>query len=220
MTNHENTRHVESVVCFIYSSFGLLGHKKHCLDMLTHLTVFGHSHQVPPWVKLPAFYLLDAISKNVFDPYARHFAPFVIRLFLETYQQVDQPTRSKMEEMLITWRTGAPGDKELFGTITQRSIEQGIWGGDLTSQVDVSTASSSWLIHRSFHCQPGGHNQVSRAQVLSELEFTLGQKERSVQANPWDQAIQRHIQVLQQVGYMLHHETRTTHFTILVTDAC
>ena len=30
------------------------------------------------------------------------FRPFVISLFLETYQQVDQATRSKMEEMLLT----------------------------------------------------------------------------------------------------------------------
>lgn len=89
-------------------------------------------------MKLPTFYLLDAISKNVFDPYARHFAPFVIPLFLDTYQQVDQTTRSKMEEMLLTWRTGAPSGKELFGVITQLAIERGIWGGDSTSSVDVS----------------------------------------------------------------------------------
>lgn len=89
-------------------------------------------------MKLPAFYLLDAISKNVFDPYARHFAPFVIPLFLDTYQQVDQPTRSKMEEMLLTWRTGAPSGKELFGVITQLAIERGVWGGNSTLSIDVS----------------------------------------------------------------------------------
>jgi hypothetical protein len=89
-------------------------------------------------MKLPGFYLLDAISKNVFDPYARHFAPFVIPLFLDTYRQVDQVTRSKMEEMLLTWRTGAPNGKELFGVITQLTIERGVWGGDTTSSVEVS----------------------------------------------------------------------------------
>lgn len=104
-------------------------------------------------MKLPAFYLLDAISKNVFDPYARHFAPFVIPLFLDTYQHVDQATRSKMEEMLLTWRTGAPSGKELFGVITQLAIERGVWGGDPTSSADVSIsighqsaeAKLSWL---------------------------------------------------------------------------
>lgn len=58
------------------------------------------------WMKLPAFYLLDAISKNVFEPYARQFAPFVGSLFRESYGQVDQNIRSKMEEMLLTVTRG------------------------------------------------------------------------------------------------------------------
>ena len=49
-------------------------------------------------MKLPAFYLLDAMSKNVFDPYARLFAPVVVRLYIDTYQIVDQATRYKMED--------------------------------------------------------------------------------------------------------------------------
>src|ERR1700722_6314607 len=89
------------------------------------------------WMKLPAFYLLDAISKNVFEPYASHFAAIVIPLFLETYDQVDQSTRSKMEEMLLTWRTGSPTGKELFGVVPQVAIERGIWG-DPNHGVDVS----------------------------------------------------------------------------------
>jgi pre-mRNA cleavage complex 2 protein Pcf11 len=78
-------------------------------------------------MKLPAFYLVDALSKNVFDPYAGLFASIVAPLFLETYQQVDQQTRSKMEEMLLTWRTGAPNGRELFGVGPQVAIERGIW---------------------------------------------------------------------------------------------
>jgi len=41
---------------------------------------------------LPAFYLLDAMSKNAYESHwhVRHFAPFVTGLFLATYQQVDQ----------------------------------------------------------------------------------------------------------------------------------
>ncbi|KAF9226570.1 hypothetical protein BS17DRAFT_775836 [Gyrodon lividus] len=142
-----------------------------------------HIRRVPPWMKLPGFYLLDAISKNVFDPYGRQFAPFVIPLFLDTYQQVDQATRSKMEEMLLTWRTGAPNGKELFGVITQLTIERGVWGGDTTSSVDGY----------------GGSSHVSKVQVLSELEFTLGQKERALQNNHWDATAQKHVEVLQQL---------------------
>ena len=89
-------------------------------------------------MKLPAFYLLDAISKNVFDPYARHFTPVVVRLYLDTYEQVDQTTRSKMEEMLLTWRTGAPNGRELFGVVPQVAIERQIWPGDPNQHAQVS----------------------------------------------------------------------------------
>ena len=96
--------------------------------MTNHFYFWFSLSQVPSWAKLPAFYLLDAISKNFFDPYARIFAPFVVSLFLQTYSQVDEPTRAKMEEMVLTWRTGSPSRFELFGAQHQLSIEQGIWG--------------------------------------------------------------------------------------------
>ncbi|GLB33916.1 putative RPR [Lyophyllum shimeji] len=147
--------------------------------------VESHIRRVPPWMKLPAFYLLDAISKNVYEPYARHFAAFVIPLFLETYGQVDENTRSKMEEMLLTWRTGSPHGKELFGVPPQVAIERGVWG-DGGSSHSMS----------SFH---SGSGHITKAQVLSELEFTLGQKERALQANPYDAASQNHVNVLHQL---------------------
>lgn len=147
----------------------------------------SHIRRVLPWMKLPAFYLLDAISKNVFDPYARQFTPLVVRLFLDTYEQVDQNTRSKMEEMLLTWRTGAPTGRELFGVVPQVAIERHIWGGEATQ----SAASSSR--------HTAGSSSISTAQVLSELEFVLSQKERSVVANPYDKMAQNHVAVLQQL---------------------
>jgi pre-mRNA cleavage complex 2 protein Pcf11 len=84
-------------------------------------------------MKLPAFYLLDAISKNVYEPYACRFTSFVVPLYLETYSQVDEGTRGKMEEMLLTWRTGSPTGKELFGVPQQIAIERGVWGDGGTS---------------------------------------------------------------------------------------
>jgi len=137
-------------------------------------------------MKLPAFYLLDAISKNVYEPYARHFAVFVIPLFLETYGQVDENTRSKMEEMLLTWRTGSPQGKELFGVPPQVAIERGVWG-------DGGSSHNSPLGFYS------GSGHITKAQVLSELEFTLGQKERALQANPYDVTSQNHVNVLHQL---------------------
>lgn len=136
-------------------------------------------------MKLPAFYLLDAISKNVYVPYAHHFSVFVVPLYLETYDLVDQSTRSKMEEMLLTWRTGSPQGAELFGLIPQRDIEHGVWGAGARRD-PVS----------GFYA---GAGQITRAQVISELEFTLGQKERTFQANPYDSVAKHHVGVLHQV---------------------
>jgi pre-mRNA cleavage complex 2 protein Pcf11 len=94
-------------------------------------------------MKLPAFYVLDAISKNVYEPYGRTFASFIVPLFLDTYAQVDQTIRSKMEEMLITWRTGGPNGRELFGMGPQAAIERGIWGGD---NLEVRVANLSFTL--------------------------------------------------------------------------
>jgi pre-mRNA cleavage complex 2 protein Pcf11 len=156
-------------------------------------------------MKLPAFYLLDAISKNVYEPYARHFAAFVIPLFLDTYEQVDQNTRSKMEEMLLTWRSGAPNGKELFGIVPQVGIERGVWGGESNHGTDVSTVNfvTRQFTHTPYQVTSGfysGSGQISKSQVLSELEFTLGQKERALQVNPYDSISQNHVNVLQQVS--------------------
>jgi pre-mRNA cleavage complex 2 protein Pcf11 len=168
-------------------------------------------------MKLPAFYLLDAISKNVYEPYARHFATFVNPLFLETYDQVDQSIRSKMEEMLLTWRTGAPNGKELFGVVPQVSIERGIWGGEPTHNKDVSCIHPT-LIRDSYSSHlhglgvrqstglASGSGHISKSQVLCELEFTLGQKERALQANPYDTVSQNHVNVLQQVCHLSYSE--------------
>ncbi|KAG6911199.1 hypothetical protein DXG01_003066 [Tephrocybe rancida] len=144
----------------------------------------SHIRRVPPWMKLPAFYLLDAISKNVYEPYARHFAIFVIPLFLETYGLVDEATRSKMEEMLLTWRTGSPHGKELFGVPAQVSIERGVWGDGGSNQ------------NSGFY---NGTGHITKAQVLSELEFSLSQKERALQTNPFDTTTQGHVGVLHQL---------------------
>ncbi|KAF7793670.1 hypothetical protein EIP86_004785 [Pleurotus ostreatoroseus] len=141
-----------------------------------------HIRRAPPFAKLPAFYLLDAICKNVFEPYARLFTPVVVRLFLDTYELVDQSTRQKMDEMLLTWRTGAPNGRELFGTVPQLALERKIWGGESTQN-----GSSR------------GSNGISTPQVLTELDLVLHQKENLLQANPYDKQSQTHVAVLQQL---------------------
>ena len=143
-------------------------------------------------MKLFAFYLLDAISKNVYELYAHRFSSFVVPLFLESYFQVDESTRDKMEEMLLTWRTGSPSRKELFGVHQQIAMERSIWGdGGLSNSFTVSP-SSGFL---------SGTGRITKSQVLSELQFTLGQKERAVLSNPYDLTSQSHMDVLRQVCF-------------------
>ncbi|KAI0068792.1 hypothetical protein BV25DRAFT_1874001 [Artomyces pyxidatus] len=140
----------------------------------------AHIRRVPPWMKLPAFYLVDAISKNLYDPFAHHFASIVSPLFLETYGQVDPVTRTKMEEMLLTWRNGGPNGRQLFGVGVQNAIERGIWGSS-------SGAEGS------------ANGFISKAQVLSELQFTLNQTQQRLSSNPYDTEARNNLGVLQQL---------------------
>jgi pre-mRNA cleavage complex 2 protein Pcf11 len=145
-------------------------------------------------MKLPAFYLLDAISKNVYEPYARVFASIVIPLFLDTYRTVDEGTRSKMDEMFLTWRTGAPNGKELFGLGPQMAIERGIWGNQ------------------------AGPGQITKTQVMSELNFALQAKERALLTNPNDHASKHHIQVLYQLRSLVEAGVSQEELTQILTQ--
>ncbi|KIK68045.1 hypothetical protein GYMLUDRAFT_81519 [Collybiopsis luxurians FD-317 M1] len=161
----------------------------------------AHIRKVPPWVKLPVFYLLDMISKNIYEPYARHFSRFVVALFIEAYQQVDEATRSKMVELVLTWRSGSPTGKELFGVPAQVAIERSIWG-DGSNSVGSPLETLLAIAKNAVQSSSGfytGVGQITKAQVISELEFTLGQKERAVQANPSDYTSKNHVMVLQQL---------------------
>ncbi|THH10229.1 hypothetical protein EW145_g1475 [Phellinidium pouzarii] len=151
----------------------------------------AHIRRVPHWMKLPAFYVLDAISKNVYDPYASKFSAFVVSLFLETYGQVDPSTRSKMEEMLVTWRTGAPSGKELFGVAAQVSLERQVWGNDPLSTLENPS-------RRQGHAAP-----LTKSQVLAELDVTLALKEQASHVNPYDAASQNQVNVLHQLRRMV-----------------
>lgn len=106
---------------------------------------FAH-RQCPPAYLLPTFYLLDSISKNIGPPYLTLFSRFLERTFLSSYHAVDSSTKTKLEELLGTWKTGAGDGGELFRTQeemssgaggeglkregrVQRGIENALWGG-------------------------------------------------------------------------------------------
>ncbi|KAL5508043.1 PCF11 [Sanghuangporus vaninii] len=152
----------------------------------------AHIRRVPAWMKLPAFYVLDAISKNVYDPYAAKFSVFVVPLFLEAYGQVDPQTRSKMEEMLVTWRTGAPSGKELFGVAAQVSLERQIWGNDSSVVAESSSRRPAQV-------------SITKSQVLAELDVTLALKEQALLVNPYDTLATNQVNVLRQLRRMVEH---------------
>ncbi|KPV74576.1 uncharacterized protein RHOBADRAFT_8287, partial [Rhodotorula graminis WP1] len=99
--------------------------------IITALTLFAHEHLLrmsgvvaqcldehlrscPPQHVLPTFYLLDSISKNIGPPYLALFGRFLERAFLQAYHAADAATRTKLEELLGTWKTGGADGGELF----------------------------------------------------------------------------------------------------------
>jgi len=125
-------------------------------------------------MKLPAFYLLDSICKNVYQEYAHRFAPMVTNMFLDAYRSVDHATQAKMEEMLVTWRNGAPGGRELFGVTPQIDIERIVFSGHgAVSMVVTSSkhARSTLLIrdHRDLNFTPRHQFPRSKCWLSSRL---------------------------------------------------
>ena len=48
----------------------------------------------PPWLKVLAFYLLNVISKNVYELYAHRFSTFVVPRYCESYPALRGPMAS------------------------------------------------------------------------------------------------------------------------------
>ncbi|GAA6024918.1 hypothetical protein JCM10207_004268, partial [Rhodosporidiobolus poonsookiae] len=136
--------------------------------VITALTLFAHEHSVrmgavvaqcldehlrscPPAYLLPTFYLLDSISKNIGAPYVALFARFLERAFLSAYHSADSSTRTKLEELLGTWKTGGADGGELFrlpGEIgegregrVQRGIETALWGAGGRARAGLSATT-------------------------------------------------------------------------------
>jgi hypothetical protein len=65
--------------------------------------------QTSPQKKLPAFYVLDSVVKNVGTPYTIFLSRGLYSTFMEAYALVDTNVRRKMDEMLKTWKEPVPG---------------------------------------------------------------------------------------------------------------
>lgn len=85
--------------------------------------------QVAPQRKLPAFYVLDSIVKNVGTPYTLFFGRKLYQTFMDAYASVDNVTRRKMDEMLKTWKEPVPGSidtRPVFPPDVVRPIENAL----------------------------------------------------------------------------------------------
>ncbi|KAJ2846959.1 mRNA 3' end processing factor, partial [Coemansia erecta] len=80
-----------------------------------------------PKLKLPAFYLLDSILKNVGGMYVSLMHGRIGKIFVEMWKSVDDEVRAKMERTLKTWRHGFEGGyKNLFPDFVLHQIEEDI----------------------------------------------------------------------------------------------
>jgi pre-mRNA cleavage complex 2 protein Pcf11 len=88
-----------------------------------------HFVQTAPMKKLPAFYVLDSVVKNVGTPYTLFFGRNLYSTFMEAYVLVDNNIRRKMEEMLKTWKEPVPGSMDtrpVFPIEITRPIENAL----------------------------------------------------------------------------------------------
>ncbi|ORY01297.1 hypothetical protein K493DRAFT_312463 [Basidiobolus meristosporus CBS 931.73] len=81
--------------------------------------------RVHPRQKLPVFYLLDSICKNVRGVYINLFARGIVKTFLDTYFSVDQATQKNLERVLSTWKNGPKGP--LYPPEVIKNIEHSLY---------------------------------------------------------------------------------------------
>ncbi|KAI4103245.1 MAG: hypothetical protein LQ339_004348 [Xanthoria mediterranea] len=72
-----------------------------------------HIRNVPPDRKLPAFYVLDSIAKNVGGAYTRCLGQNLYHTFMNAYASVQAPIRKKLDEMVKTWKEPVPGSTDM-----------------------------------------------------------------------------------------------------------
>ncbi|CCU82403.1 mRNA cleavage factor complex component Pcf11 [Blumeria hordei DH14] len=88
-----------------------------------------HIKTTSPQKKLPSFYVLDSVVKNVGTPYTLFFGRQLYTTFMEAYALVDNNVRRKMDEMLKTWKEPVPGSMDtrpVFPPEVTRPIENAL----------------------------------------------------------------------------------------------
>ncbi|GAA5820627.1 hypothetical protein JCM10212_005713 [Sporobolomyces blumeae] len=203
--------------------------------IITNLTLFAHEHalrmsgvvaqcldehlrSVSPQYVLPAFYLLDSISKNIGPPYLSLFSRFLERAFLSAYHSVDPATKVKLEELLGTWKTGGSDGGELFrgpnedGRV-QRGIETALFGptgrgGGIGNQGKARDAAESY--NNGVQQVPHAATSGERSGVLYDVRRLLSLRQDQAAANPEDQISQGQIIALKKLESLILNTQLTT----------
>ncbi|TIA92500.1 hypothetical protein E3P99_00600 [Wallemia hederae] len=181
------------VYSFYKQQLGTLNsNQKHLINNLTMLArhyastpnqvvdaIHDQISHLKPHYRLPVLYLIDSICKNLAQfNYAHYFKPYIAKDWLESYTLVDGSTRSKLEELVITWRNGGPYGTPLFGEQAQLECEERLYGnGGWKSSIPLSYGPSRTL-------------------VVSELQAALEKRKLHLQYYPFDEKVKSHVHAL------------------------
>ncbi|BGO97418.1 pre-mRNA cleavage complex 2 protein Pcf11 [Rhodotorula toruloides] len=204
--------------------------------IITSLTLFAHEHVVrmsgvvaqcmeehlrtcPPNYVLPSFYLLDSISKNIGPPYLALFSRFIERVFLSAYHSVDSSTKTKLEELLGTWKTGGADGGELFrmpgeegeGGRVQRGIEGAIFGARGRGDgLGGKTSREAEMYHAGVQQLPHVATSTERSGVLYDVRRLLSLRQDAATSNPSDQINASQILALKKLESLILNTQLTT----------
>jgi hypothetical protein len=133
--------------------------------------------------KLPAFYVLDSIVKNVGTPYTLFFGRQLYSTFMAAYALVDQPVRRKMDEMLKTWKEPVPGSMDtrpVFPPEVTRPIENALIRAK-TSYLQESRSQPNAYQQPSGHMSQQPFNQHYQQPAHMSQQTTNQQYQQSPQ---------------------------------------
>ncbi|GAA5990252.1 hypothetical protein JCM11641_001799 [Rhodosporidiobolus odoratus] len=202
--------------------------------VITSLTLFAHEHSVrmgvvvaqcleehlrncPAVHLLPTFYLLDSISKNIGPPYLTLFSRFLERGFLSSYHSADPSTKTKLEELLGTWKTGGADGGELFrlpeegreGRV-QRGIETALWGSRGKGGLSGTTKETSGGYGNGVAQLPQAATTSERSGVLYDVRRLLGLRQEHSQKVPGDAVNEGQISALRKLESLILNTQLTT----------
>ncbi|KAH9458685.1 hypothetical protein Pst134EB_010983 [Puccinia striiformis f. sp. tritici] len=166
-----------------------------------------HIRNSHPTHRLIGFYVLDSICKNLGHPFPQLFKPFIERLFLIAYrdiEDVDPLTKVKFEELLGTWRTGSANQTELFDPDIQRRIEESVFGN---WRRDDSIASQAFL--SGIKQQPAVATPAEKASILYDVRRILSEREQVAATYPGDQTNLAQMTTLQQLEQLIASQQLT-----------